>query len=219
MMDQDQEPFSRPLRRSDYTKKKKMDRILTYLIIIVSVLIVVNFISLLTKDTERPSEIVKEDSNKDGEINSDVNENSNVEKNEAESKSNEQDSTTDDGQLDSEDGQIIVRPSDDPIVSEVIENPKWDVTPTGQTGEHISAYDAGNIDYQEKLLTLRNAVKFDENNIIYWSVKHNGSTSQSVGVVSNYDQSEMYRIYIEWVDGKGWKPVRVERLLQLEGAY
>ncbi len=33
------------------------------------------------------------------------------------------------------------------------------------------------------------------------------------------DQQQKYRVSIEWVANQGWKPVKVEILNEIEGAY
>lgn len=233
MLEEDQQPLTRSeKKRSDYHKKKRNDRLLNILIAFISILIIVNLIALLTDDKKQSKEVVKEGEKSEQHSNTSIN----TEEEETETvegqgnESTTEDPTSDEDLTSIEQGasdnesenaevDIVVVSSDDPNVIEAIENPQWDVTPTQQTGEHISAYQEGHRDYEEKLLTFRNVVNLDENNIIYWSVKNNGSTSTSVGVVSTMDKSEMYRVYIEWIDGKGWKPVRLEKLRQVEGAY
>ena len=114
---------------------------------------------------------------------------------------------------------VVVQNSDDPLVEQVIIDPNWKVTPTAQTGEHISTYKKGDIDYEEKIVTIQNAVGLEEDNIIYWSVKNNGSSETSIAVVSSKDQTQNYRVSIEWVQNQGWKPVKVEILNKTEGSY
>ncbi|KGR78574.1 YrrS family protein [Ureibacillus manganicus] len=113
---------------------------------------------------------------------------------------------------------LIVQDSDDPLVDQVIIDPNWQVTPTTQTGEHVSTYQDGHIDYEEKKLTFQNAVGLEKDNIIYWRINNNGSSETSIAVVSSKDLQSKYRISIEWMPNQGWKPVKVEILNELEGA-
>lgn len=114
---------------------------------------------------------------------------------------------------------VIVQDSDDPLVDQIIIDPNWPVTPTKQTGEHISTYSEGHIDYEEKKLTIRNVVGLEEENIIYWSIRNNGSNETSIAVVSSMDQQKKYRVSIEWIANEGWKPVKVEMLNTIKGTF
>lgn len=209
-------------RREQRSKKSKVDKILNILIAIVSILIILNVITIFNdKDSsdEQVNEAVEKKSannnvEKDDTNKTDIQSDKNVASAE-EIESNSQDGTSSDNASDT---QIIVQVSNDPLVEQVIVNPEWKVTPTKQTGEHVSAYEKGDPDYEEKLETFRQAVQLDENDIIFWSVKNGGSADSSVAVVSTSDKTENYRIYIEWLQNEGWKPVKVEKLNQAVGA-
>lgn len=229
-----QESLTRSNKRRKQTKSK-MDRLLNILIAVVSILIILNLVIVLNDDPEKEanSEVAQEENNdssdnmKENEDTNKTDNNSSEESTEDEEASgsidNPEETDSDSGKMEGEKGtdesKMVVQSSNDPMVEQVITNPSWDVTPTKQTGEHVSAYEKGHIDYEEKLKTIQNAVQLDENNIIYWSVKNNGSADSSVAVVSNNEKTEKYRVYIEWVQNEGWKPVKVEKLKKLEGTY
>lgn len=212
-------------RRKLRGKKNKVDKILNILIAIVSILIVLN-VATIFNDKDDQKELAsetaeKQSANKNGKKDDTNDTEGQSEKNVVSAE--ELDST----ESDSQDGtnlgmssntQLVVEASNDPLVEEVIVNPKWQATPTKQTGEHVSAYEKGHPDYEEKLETFRQAVQLDENNIIFWSVKNGGSADSSVAVVSTSDKTENYRVYIEWLQNEGWKPVKVEKLNQSVGA-
>ncbi len=208
-------------RKQRSQKRKKMDRLLNVLIAIVSILIVLNLIAVFNDDndkenkqeqvsetTENENEEVANQDNEENEQNTDKIDNTEQNNDESVKAASNNELT-----------QVIAQASNDPNVEEVIIDPNWKPTSTGQTGEHVSTYEEGHIDYEEKLVTFRNAVNLEENNIIFWSVKNNGSADSSVAVVSSKDRSEKYRIFIEWVQNEGWKPTKVEKLSQLEGTY
>lgn len=204
-------------------KRKKMDRLLNVLIAIVSILIVLNLFAVFNddndKENEKEQEQVDETKEKAKEDVANQNSEKNEQTNDTVATDTEQSNESVEKSPNNNQPQQIVQSSDDPNVEEVIIDPNWKPTATKQTGEHISAYEEGHIDYQEKLVTFRNAVNLDENNVIFWSVKNNGSADSSVAVVSTNDRSEKYRIFIEWVQNEGWKPSKVEKLSQLEGTY
>ncbi|RKJ56469.1 DUF1510 family protein, partial [Butyricicoccus sp. 1XD8-22] len=50
-------------------------------------------------------------------------------------------------------------------------------------------------------------------------VKNNGSSDSAISVISSKDQAEKYRVTIQWIANQGWKPVKVEKLKQIDGTY
>ena len=58
-----------------------------------------------------------------------------------------------------------------------------------------------------------------QDNSIVLSVKNNGSTTTAIAVVTSMDKQQKYRVSIEWIDGEGWKPTRLEVLNTVEDAY
>lgn len=203
-------------------KRSKMDRLLNTLIAIVSILIILNLVTILNdKDDEKEEtkEVAQEKSNDNiKKNNEDTNSTDEAQSEQGSKNVVSAEESTD--ELDEESDTLpITEASSDPLVDEVIINPNWEVTKTNQTGEHVSTYQKGHIDYEEKIETFRNAVQLDENNIIIWSVKNNGSANSSIAVISNNDKTENYRISIEWIENEGWKPVKVEKLKTVNGAY
>lgn len=110
-------------------------------------------------------------------------------------------------------------PSDDPIVDRVIIDENWQSTPTTQSGEHVSSYDSKSVDWAEKVATITNVTGIEENNMIIWRLQNNGGANKAIATVSTNDKTEMYRVSMEWIDNEGWKPVKLEQLNTLEGAY
>ena len=203
------------------SKKNKVDKILNILIAIVSILIVLNVVTIFSDDDkERAAEMVeKQRANKNAEKDDTNKDETQSEKNAVSAEEIEsEDSHEGESSNTSSDSQLVVQASNDPLVEEVIVNPQWKATPTKQTGEHVSTYEKGHPDYEEKLETFRQAVQLPESNIIFWSVKNGGSPDSSVAVVSTSDKTENYRIYIEWMQNEGWVPVKVEKLNQSVGA-
>ncbi|EAR63631.1 hypothetical protein B14911_06818, partial [Bacillus sp. NRRL B-14911] len=88
-------------------------------------------------------------------------------------------------------------------------NPSWQPVGTSQTGEHTAVYEG--VDWNEMVQAITYATGIPESNMTIWFLGNNGP-NQSVGTVSTKDQQEKYRVYIEWVDGQGWKPVKMEEL-------
>lgn len=135
--------------------------------------------------------------------------------------SDEEGSTTDESGEDTTTpgGTVTSTPSEDPLVSETIVNTAWKPIGTTQTGDHVSVYQEGHVDWQEKIKALSYASGLAEDNMIIWQIGNGGSAHKSIGVVSSNDKAEKYRIWLQWVEGEGWKPEKMETLKTLEGAY
>lgn len=135
----------------------------------------------------------------------------------------EEETTTEEESTTTEDsttgGTVTSTPSDDPLVSERIVNTAWKPIGTSQTGEHTSVYSEGHVDWNEKLKAIAYTTGLSPDNTIVWRISNGGSPQKSIGVVSSKDKVEKYRVYLEWVDGEGWKPVKMETLKTLDGAY
>lgn len=210
-----QEISSRKMKRHS-DSKRKMNRILNILIAIVFALIVINLYFIVKDDgeneTAKEEEAVEEtkdtEAEKEAEPQVEDNEPSELE----EQDNNEKDHSSIE---DENNDDIIVTSSNDANVEKVIVNNSWKVTPTRQTGEHISAFEEGNVDYEEKLVTIRNAVELPEDDIIYWSVRNDGTGKGAISVVSSKDQSKKYRVHIKWIDNSGWIPIKVEVLKEI----
>ncbi|MFC5557638.1 YrrS family protein [Ureibacillus thermophilus] len=218
MAKEGQEITSRKMKRHS-DSKRKMNRILNILIAIVFALIVINLYFIVKddgkKETAKEEETVEEtkdtESEKEARTPKEDNEPSKLEENK------EQDNVQKDHSSieDKNNAEIIVSTSTDANVEKVIVNNNWQVTPTRQTGEHISAFEEGHVDYEEKLVTIRNAVELPEDDIIYWSVRNDGTGKGAISVVSSKDQSKKYRVHIKWIDNSGWIPIKVEVLKEI----
>ena len=47
--------------------------------------------------------------------------------------------------------------------------------------------------------------------MIEWHVG-NGGEQKVIATVSNRAKTEYYRVYLDWIDGEGWKPTLNERI-------
>ncbi|MFC5542068.1 YrrS family protein [Ureibacillus suwonensis] len=212
---EDQEMKSRRMKRHS-DNKRKMNRILNVLIAIVSALIVINVYFIVKDDGDHE---VAEDTKSVQEKNDhgEHKENPSEEKDTNDFIDDNEQNNHEEGDVESgaDEDEIIVSASTDANVEKVIVNNNWKVTPTRQTGEHVSAFEEGHVDYEEKLITIRNAVELPEDDIIYWSVRNDGTGKGAVAVVSSKDLTEKFRVHIKWIDNSGWIPIKVEVLKQI----
>ena len=116
-------------------------------------------------------------------------------------------------------GTVTSTPSDDPLVSERVVNTAWKPVGTSQTGTHNSVYTEGHVDWTEKLNAIAYTTGLSQDNMIVWQIQNGGGPQKSIGVVSSGNKEEKYRVYLQWVDGEGWKPEKMETLKTLDGAY
>ena len=97
-------------------------------------------------------------------------------------------------------------------IKETIENPGWSPIGTSQTEPHTASYDKGTQDWAEMTKALSYATGIPESDMILWRLENNGSPNDAVGTISSKDKSIKYKVYITWVENKGWKPTKIEKL-------
>lgn len=161
------------------------------------------------ENTEQPEDEERTDSNSEDE----------AEDKSEETESASEEESTEEEEKDTVGGTITREESSDPLVSETIVNTSWEPVGTSQTGEHVSKYDGESTDWNEKIKAISYATGLSENDMIIWQIANGGGPQRSVGVVSSSDKSEKYRVYLNWVDGEGWKPEKMDILTSVEGAY
>ncbi|PID22903.1 hypothetical protein CSV61_00145 [Sporosarcina sp. P3] len=94
----------------------------------------------------------------------------------------------------------------------VVVNPDWKPIGTKQTGEHVSKYDGQSDDWHEKKKAISYATGMSEDQLYFDRIQNGGSPQKSEGIVRSTDNSKKFKVYLEWVDGQGWKPVKMEVL-------
>lgn len=93
------------------------------------------------------------------------------------------------------------------------ENSSWQPVGTTQTGEHTANYDKSSADWQEMLNAISYATGLDKANMtVYWLGRDKSTTNGSFSTVASKDNKQKYNVYLQWVDGQGWKPTKVEDL-------
>lgn len=226
-MDKEKEGMPNRRRRSKQIQKnnKKLDRLLNYLIVIVSILIVISavFIFTNTKDqstSEKEPATEKINSKKETSTLEESSEKKSVPSSEITKEMKEQPSDSEEQGTDpGQKNTVIETASASAEVEKVVVDASWKVTPTTQSGPHISSYEEASVDWQEKVATLLTTAGLSEDQAIIWSMKNNGGPESAIGVVSSKDKKQKYRVTMAWVENEGWKPVKLEILKTLEGTY
>ena len=219
--------------RTNRRKANQMNRTLNYLIALVSVLLVISLgVIFMTGDEDKSEEQVQTEGDGLESENIPAEESENltvVEEDQHEDETqqietnndatNEQAVEDDNSDVNIDQATGVTNSSNDPLVAEIWTSNEWQPYPTGQTGEHRSTFAQGDIDYEEKLQSIFSVIPIKQQESIIWSVKNNGNAKSAIAVISSNDKTQKYRVAIEWIDKKGWKPVQVEVLNKLEGTY
>jgi hypothetical protein len=219
------EPSGNTSRFSMKEKKRKANRIYNILLSIVITLIIIVSASIFLGGNE--SEQVS-DQNKKQEETPAVQQNNDVKEEEQKEEKNDdsmveskQDDTADTEEVN--DQEDVTDEVDDSQVQEIYDsndsnvvkayvNEGWEPVGTEQTGEHIADFTKGSVDWNEMEKAVAYGAGLDDSPYTLWWLENGGSPNRAIGTVSTKDNSKTYRVYIEWVDGGGWKPVKVEEL-------
>ncbi|WP_335869272.1 YrrS family protein [Bacillus sp. 2205SS5-2] len=135
-------------------------------------------------------------------------------KEETQSPSEEAEKTDEVESGDSEQEIVISENNNDPNVEDTYVNNTWKPIPTSQEGEHVSSYEVGSIDWQEKEKAIALGANLPLGDMTVWYIGNGGGPNKAIGTVTSSNEMEIYRVYIEWMDGQGWKPTKVDRLLE-----
>ncbi|MFB9989232.1 YrrS family protein [Bacillus benzoevorans] len=230
-MKDEQQPFHNS-RIKQREKRRKTNIILNSLIVIVLLLIVIVSVQIFFKDDKKTASVATEEqvatekepgtlehsnkADKADDINKDTASAENRNKTAA-SKDNEDEKNPADKDSDKkdakvkEDSEIVTEGGNDPDVKKTIVNPAWEPVGTAQTGEHSNSY--GGVDWDEMVQAISYATGIDQGNMTIHYLGNNGE-NKSVGTIQAKDTKQKYRVYIEWVDEKGWKPTLVEELTE-----
>ena len=113
---------------------------------------------------------------------------------------------------------LKIEESENPNVERVITK-DWPVIPTEMesNAEHSITYQSGSQDYRELQQAIRSAVGLSEDNIIYWTVENRGGPQKAISVVSDKNKTGYLRVHVDWIDGQGYKPVKLEVLNEFNG--
>jgi Domain of unknown function (DUF1510) len=113
-----------------------------------------------------------------------------------------------------DDSEAQIEESNEQNVKRTIVHPNWEPIGTEQSGEHVSSYEPGSVDWQEKEQALSYATGIPQDNMTVWFIEGNGGPQKSIGTVTEKGGSTAYRVYLQWMDGQGWQPTKVEELIE-----
>ena len=139
-------------------------------------------------------------------------------KEQVENSSEDQNSSESEEDTDTVKSEKVEEEASDENVEEAYSDPSWKPIGTEQSGEHVAQYEKGSTDWNEMERAIAYGAGIDQNNMTLWYLQNGGDPNKAIGTVSPKDGSSTYRVYIEWVDGEGWKPTKVEKLLKNDKA-
>ncbi|MDQ0158706.1 DUF1510 family protein [Alkalibacillus salilacus] len=153
-----------------------------------------------SNETESNNE--EEQGGQEGDENSDDSTEENSESN------NEEDTESDSPE---EPTDETVTESDKENVTRVIER-DWEPIGTEQEEPHNSEFSEGTQDRAEMEDAIEYATGLSEDNIIFWRLESGGMANHVIGTVTDSNQEEVYRVYLDWIEGEGWQPQKIEEL-------
>ncbi|MEI2472200.1 YrrS family protein [Peribacillus frigoritolerans] len=220
-------------------QKRKVNKIYNIAITIVSILIVIVAVSIFLSDdgtetkkaTTEPKQVAETEKGKVVDKPSGKEEETDSEKEDAvgDSEATEEDAEKEDSKATEEDAEekaeddadsekagdaqlVEVEGSGDGNVASTYTSESWKPVGTEQSGEHTTSFEKGSVDWNEMSKAIASGAGIDEGNMKLWWLQNGGSSTTAIGTVSEGDNPKTFRVYIEWVDGSGWKPVKVEEL-------
>ncbi|NTU24927.1 YrrS family protein [Bacillus tequilensis] len=220
-------------RYENRDKRRKANLVLNILIAIVSILIVVVAANLFinspsSKDVSKDSETAQKqespasgktekksdedikdskkdtsDSKKDSEKSSDSKKDDSSKSDDSDSSSNSEDPLKD---------AKVTEGGSSSDVEKTYENSDWKAVGTEQQGEHAATYDSSSQDWAEMLKAMSYATGVSKDNMTVLWLGNNGSPQDAKGKILDKTTGDKYQVTITWVDKKGWKPTKVEKL-------
>jgi cytoskeletal protein RodZ len=202
-------------------KRRKINRILNILIAVVFILIIFFGGRLLfgkgdSTETATPeisnntdvTEVAENEESEETEKTEDTSENTNSDQNE-----NSEETAESNKQVTPESNEEATVTDGDPETNilRTIENPAWKPIGTNQVDPQTNVYDKGTENRNEIETAASYATGLDRANMTVWWLTNNGPDKAKVTIASK-DGSQNFRVYIDWVNGEGWKPVLVEEL-------
>lgn len=218
-------------RVNKFEKRRKSTKSLSFFLVLGSILLVL-LIALIIfggdEESDQPSEKQAVESASESEQGEDAKDDttseedkqSNTENNGTNNEDSASDSSTDTdtAEENNNDGTQTeqVEPSDDNVVEAYTKD--WQPVGTEQSEPHSTNYDDESQDRLEMRKAAASATGVDEDSLTMWWIKRNGD-QKVVTTVSNPENTEVYRAYLTWVEGQGWKPTKVEKLKENDQSY
>lgn len=199
-------------------QKRKLNKIYNIAITIVSILIVIVATTIFLsndgsteKATPEPKQ-VNEKNQKKAEKTEEKEDATSVKEDEDSEEDSEASESETDEEKDKDAELVEVEESSDSNVAKAYTSESWKPVGTEQSGEHTTSFEKDSVDWNEMRKAIALGAGVDEGSMKLWWLQNGGSPNAAIGTASDGDDSQTYRVHIEWEDGSGWKPVKVEEL-------
>lgn len=207
-------------RMNRYEKRRKNTQTLNILLFIGALLIILLILMYTftkndqednTREKGNNQNLVEE--GKGHQVNNNI-ENNNKDSNQSENNEqvdeDENKNEDDNPSNDSSEGITTILPSEDENVISAFTK-DWAPIGTEQKEPHVMQFNKESQDWIEMERALKVATELDD--LIIWWLGNDGD-QKAVGTVTSLDQTEIYRVYISWIENEGWQPTKVEVLLE-----
>lgn len=196
-------------------QKRKLNKIYNIAITIVSVLIIIVAATIFLSDDGSSDKAASESKQTAGNSKH-ADKEKDTEKDESKDSADLEDQgKEEDADKEKEDGEtpeLVEVEGSDGNVTKAYTSEEWEPVGTEQTGEHTTSYQKDSVDWNEMRKALAVGAGMEESTMKLWWLENGGSPTSAIGTVSDGSDTHTYRVYIEWVDGSGWKPAKVEEL-------
>jgi cytoskeletal protein RodZ len=215
--------FDKHSRVNKFEKRRKNTKSISILLITGSVLLIVLFGMWIFGGGSNDEMVESDDPSSDNDS-SDVviveEDNENNEDTE-DSNSNEIDESNETAEEDEEENTVLnedveteaAESSDDNVIEAYTGD--WQPVGTEQEGSHTTDYSDGSQDRIEINQAVIYATGLDESNLTTHWVGNDGE-QRVVTTVSDSDHTEIYRVFLSWIDEEGWQPTKVEVLEEVD---
>jgi hypothetical protein len=223
--------FDRYTRVNKFEKRRKNTKLMSLLIVAGSFLIILLIgLWIFGPDDEQEQPNNLAGSNDESTENEDLNEEDGTEAPESGQDSTEteesssqidenQDNDTDSSnesndEIESEIGekeQVDPTGDDANVIEAYTQN--WQPIGTEQEGPHTMVFDEGSQDRMEMEKALSYATSLPEGEMITWWLQRDGD-QKVIGTISDRAETQIFRVYISWVENQGWQPTLVEALIE-----
>ncbi len=211
-------------RVDKFQKRRKITKIISVLIIVGAILFIALLWMWLFGGNESSSTESKPDASKDPAVEENNKQEDSQEKNEqadedsdVEDKEGEDEEKEDDDKEGNDEDEEVeiekIETSEDNVIEAYTGN--WSPVGTEQEGPHTTQFDKSSQDWKEMHEAIEVATDLQEEQMTTHWIGNDGE-QKVVATVSDHNTTNVYRVYLSWVDEKGWQPTKVEVLEEVD---
>ncbi len=206
-------------RFQNRARKRKIKLIITSIAAILGIVLIIGVINIFSGNAEKANNVALEEPNETEQA-VDDNQTDNETVIEDDQEATQNDNMTemnDSNNMESRQDEKVdtsnstkTEPSESKVVGSIEQD--WESVGTEQEGEHVTDFTKGSQDWEEMTQAVSSATGLSNDNMIVWWMGNGGAPDKASSTVSTKDKGTYYRVQLEWVNGSGWKPVKVEEI-------